>query len=83
MEEITLNKIDEILKMKKQVILYGVPGVGKTYLAKRYVNYLPESNKNGNKNELSYFGVIHYHINSYRLFDGFNVAGFFTGSLSY
>ena len=35
MEEI-FNKIDEILERKKQIILYGVPGVGKTYLAKKF-----------------------------------------------
>ena len=37
MEEI-FNKIDEILEIKKQIILYGVPGVGKTYLAREFAN---------------------------------------------
>ncbi len=32
------DKMDKILERKKQIILYGVPGVGKTYLAKRFVN---------------------------------------------
>ena len=34
------NKMDKILERKKQIILYGVPGVGKTYLAKEYIKYV-------------------------------------------
>ncbi len=49
MEEEIFNKIDEILERKKQIILYGVPGVGKTYLVQKYVEYLSKLNKNTEK----------------------------------
>ena len=38
MEKELFHKINEILEMKKQIILYGVPGVGKTYLARKFAN---------------------------------------------
>ena len=48
MEEI-FNKIDEILERKGQIILYGVPGVGKTYLARKYVEYVKVIDNGKNK----------------------------------
>ncbi|MCQ6253579.1 AAA family ATPase [Methanocaldococcus sp.] len=46
--------IDKILDKKGQIILYGVPGTGKTYLARKYV----EEKTNDNKNK---YGFITFH----------------------
>ena len=43
------NKMDKILESKKQMILYGVPGVGKTYLARTFVDKFLDNNLNSNK----------------------------------
>ena len=51
MEEI-FNKIDEILERKKQIILYGVPGVGKTYLAKKFAE---------SQNDVAMYKTITFH----------------------
>ncbi|EHP85989.1 McrB family protein [Methanotorris formicicus] len=40
------EKIDKILEKKGQIILYGVPGTGKTWLASDYVKEKTEDNKN-------------------------------------
>ena len=41
-----IEEIDTILAFKKQVILYGAPGTGKTYMANEYVRYKTDTDKN-------------------------------------
>ena len=47
MNEDELNKIIELLEYKKNIILEGIPGVGKTYIAKKIANQIT-SNKEDN-----------------------------------
>ncbi|WP_421077637.1 AAA family ATPase [Methanothermococcus sp. Ax23] len=44
------DKMDKILERKKQIILYGVPGVGKTYLAKKFI-----------ENQINHSKIITFH----------------------
>ena len=47
MNEDEFNKIIELLEYKKNIILEGIPGVGKTYIAKKIANQIT-SNKEDN-----------------------------------
>ena len=49
------NKIAELLKWKKQVILQGPPGTGKTYIAKQIARELCESDEPGERWEIIQF----------------------------
>ena len=64
MEEI-FNKIDEILERKKQIILYGVPGVGKTYLARKYVEKFVSQTSNNNYENKNNNGDVKGYVNYY------------------
>lgn len=58
-DEITRQKIEYLLKHKKQVILYGPPGTGKTWIARNYVNSIQGNKyklfKGAIEPEISYF----------------------------
>jgi len=40
-----IKQIDQLLNRKGQIILYGVPGTGKTWLAQKYVKVRTDNNK--------------------------------------
>lgn len=42
--KVTIDKILNLLNRKKNIILQGPPGVGKTYLAKKIIEYLTDKN---------------------------------------
>lgn len=52
MSENQINKVSELLKYKHQVILQGLPGTGKTRLAKMVANSLTESENKGKSEQI-------------------------------